>query len=177
MKRLFATLLVLTLVACGGSSSNEVPLGYVAPAAFGQSLTLTQQITVEARGETRSFEAVVAIDAERVDLAALAMGRRMIAVHLDAAGLREERSPLVPDAVSGARILRDLQLAYWPRPALAAALPADWSVEDGEHSRDVMHDGVTILHVEYSGTPRWRGRTTLEHRRFGYRLTIESDEA
>ncbi len=176
MRRWLPILLTL-LVACAGPSSNEVPLGFVAPAAFGRTLTLTQQITVVAMGETRSFEAVVAIDPERVDLAALAMGRRMIAVHLDASGLREDRSPLLPDAVSGARILRDLQLAYWPREALAAALPAGWTVEEGERSRDVLLNGASILHIEYSGEPRWRGRTTLEHRRFGYRLTIESDEA
>jgi len=176
MRRLLLGLLML-LAACTGPSPNEVPLGHVSPAAFGRTLTLTQQITVVAMGETRSFEAVVAIDPERIDLAALAMGRRMIAVHLDAGGLREDRSPLVPEAVSGARILRDLQLAYWPREALAAALPAGWSVEEGERSRDVLLNGATILHIEYSGEPRWRGRTTLEHRRLGYRLTIDSDEA
>lgn len=177
MRRLLISLLALWLAACGGPASNEVPLGYVSPASFGRSLTLTQQITVEAFGETRGFEAVVAIDSDALDLAALAMGRRMIAVHLDAAGLREQRDPLLPEAVSGARILRDLQLAFWPQAALSAALPAGWRVQDSPGRREVQLNGALILTIDYAGEPHWRGRTILTHHRFGYRLTIDSDEA
>jgi hypothetical protein len=178
MRSLFLILLITALAACSAPPARlEVPLGAVSPAAFGQSLALTQQITVERRGEARSIEAVLAISPERIDLAGLAMGQRLIDVHFDGASITEKRSPLLPDAVTGARILRDVMLAYWPREALMAALPTGWRIEDAAGQRRVLSGDERVITIEYSGEPRWRGRAHLIQHRLGYSLTIDSDEA
>lgn len=177
MKKLLL-ILSLLLAACSAPPARlEVPLGAVSAAAFGHSLTLTQQITVERRGEARSIEAVLAISPERIDLAGLAMGQRLIDVHFDGRSITEKRSPLLPEAVTGARILRDVMLAYWPREALMAALPAGWRIEDAAGRRQVLFGDERVISIEYSGEPRWRGRAHLIQHRLGYSLTIDSDEA
>jgi len=120
---------------------------------------------------------VLAISPERIDLAGLAMGQRLIDVHFDGRAITEKRSPLLPDAVTGVRILRDVMLAYWPREALIAALPAGWRIEDSAGLRRVLYGDERVITIEYSGEPRWRGRAHLIQHRLGYSLTIDSDEA
>ena len=81
---------------------------------------------------------------------------------------------MLPDAVDGARVLRDVQLVYWPLAAVAAALPTGWAVVDTPAGRSLSFEGQPQVQIDYSGTPRWKGRATLDNRREGYRLTIES---
>ncbi|WP_341675754.1 DUF3261 domain-containing protein [Niveibacterium sp. SC-1] len=176
LSHLFALLALGLLAACAPAPSLEIPLGDVSPAAFGASVALSQQITVEAPGTTHSLEAALAITPQRVDLVGLAMGMRIIEVHLDGQGLTEKRNPLLPETVTGARILRDVMLAYWPQAAIAAALPEGWRVEDSGNQRRVLQGEELVLEIEYPGEPRWKGHTRLTNHRLRYTLQIESEE-
>lgn len=176
LRRCFLLLALGLLAACAPPASLEIPLGDVSPASFGGSVSLSQQITVEAPGTTRSLEAVLAVTQERVDLVGLSMGMRIIEVHLDGQGLTEKRNPLLPETVTGVRILRDVMLAYWPQAAIAAALPEGWRVEEAGSMRRVLQGDELVLEVEYPGEPRWKGHTRLTNHRLHYTLQIESEE-
>lgn len=183
MKAWGILMLCLALLGCAGpapappASPEEVPLATLPPSSFGGTLILSQQITVDAPGGTHSLEVALSIGPERIDLVGLALGLRIIEIRQDAAGVHEKRHPRLPDTVTGTRILRDVMLAYWPRDVLAGALPEGWQVDDAAQSRIITRHGTPIVSIEYEGLPHWRGRTRLTHHRFGYQITIDSDEA
>ena len=63
----------------------------------------------------------------------VAMGQVAARLDWDGVTLTENRAPWWPQAVSGSRILSDLQLTLWPVAAIQAALPAGWRlVEAGD---------------------------------------------
>ena len=67
-------------------------------------------------------------------------------------------------------MLSDLQLVFWPIDAIAATLPAGWSLRD-ENGRRVLRQGEAIVAtVDYPQPMQAR----LEQRALGYTLDIDS---
>ncbi|MDN3576319.1 DUF3261 domain-containing protein [Chitinimonas viridis] len=184
MRRLIATAALL-LAACASTPEprSAMPALRLAPAAFGSSVSLAQRLTLERvenrlpgkREETpRVLEALLEIDPSTVQLAGIALGQRVLTLSWDGQDLQQNRHPKLPAEVDGGRVLRDVQLAYWPAESIRQALPAGWVLLDDQGLRQLQQDGVTALSVRYSANPRWAGDAVLENQREGYRLQIES---
>ncbi|HEY7221488.1 MAG TPA: DUF3261 domain-containing protein, partial [Candidatus Binatia bacterium] len=78
------TVLVLALAApgCALTSPQPARLGLkLAPATLGASITLQQQIRVERGGRVENLQAVLEVDAERLDLVGLALDQRVLSLH------------------------------------------------------------------------------------------------
>ena len=191
--------LCIVLTSCAGSptkspnaSAEYMPNLRLSPASFGQSLTLLQRLTAQplnvhdidtARqsdlGATtmqarQSLEAVLQIDAEQVQLVGLALGQRVLTLSFDGNTLNEQRHPLMPAAVNGERILRDVQLVYWPAAAIRAELPPEWTLIETPLRRVLMKNDVLAVEIIYSADPAWAGRVEFLNQRQHYQLLIES---
>lgn len=101
-------------------------------------------------------------------------GRRVITLKYDGVELSEEYHPHVAKELGGARILRTLQLIYWPKDAVLHALPRGWHVEETGAERMVMNAGEAVVRIRCEGENRWQGHCEYEDRRSGYRLEIAS---
>ncbi|QNM99009.1 DUF3261 domain-containing protein [Chitinimonas koreensis] len=155
----------------------DLPPLQLAPADFGGSLSLAQRLDF-ARLDGRPsgaqpIEALLEIDGESVRLAGFALGQRILTLAWDGRQLAVERHPRLPAEVDAARVLRDIELVYWPAERLRAALPAGWTLEDGADGRRLLADGVPVLTVSRTAAGA-AATVVLENRREGYRLTIES---
>jgi hypothetical protein len=98
----------------------------------------------------------------------------VITLRYDGVALSEEHHSRVPEELEGRRILRELQVIYWPRDAVLHALPPGWHVEDAGTERVLRHAGWTVVHIHCDGKDRWQGHCTYEDLRSGYRLAIDS---
>lgn len=184
--RLSPYLSALLLAACAQAPVAprlHLPTLQLAPASLGASLSLAQRLTVQQLPEQalrheapteQSLEAQIEIDPQALRLAAFAMNQRVLLLQWDGSALQQQRHTMLPAAVDGARVLRDVQLAYWPAAAIAAALPAGWSVADEGSRRTLAFEGQPQVLIDYSASPRWAGRAELDNRAEGYRLSIES---
>ncbi len=158
------------------SASQPVPQLRLAPAMLGRTLSLQQQITVQARtphGEqTRELLAVLQADATHTRLAALAGGQVLARLDWDGNDLRVTRAPWAPAEVAPERILSDLQLALWPLTAIRAALPDGWSVDTlaGTATRRLRTGQELVAEVSYPDDVT----TVFVQYRDGYRLTIRT---
>jgi hypothetical protein len=194
LPRILWALLATSLVACvtapspvggeravgsapAGERPVDAPLLSLSPASLGGELHLAQRVTV-LRGEDRwTFDALLEADAEVVQLAAFVMGQTVLRLKWDGRTLEEEHSARAPDAVTPSRILSDVQLAFWPREAVSAALPAHFTLDEAPLARVVTRDGEPFATLRFTGTPpAWR-QVELTHLAYGYRLVIESKEA
>ncbi len=140
-------------------------------------MSLAQQLTFAHEGDpggARSLEALLEIDAEQLRLAGFALGQRMFTLLWDGARLNEERGPHVPKQLEADRVLRDIQLVYWPAESVRASLPPGWELDDAPGRRALISGGREWVRVRYDGEPRWVGRTELINEAEHYRLTIES---
>ncbi|MES1954805.1 hypothetical protein SAHY_09483 [Salinisphaera hydrothermalis EPR70] len=169
-----APLLVGLAVALGGCMPKPLiqPLG---PAALGQSVEARQQVTVHYRGHTRSLQVALRVVPDDLTLVGLsAMGQRVFTLGWNGHAIERGRGLKSAKRIPAKRILADLELAYWPLPALRQALTdPDVHLQQLGNTRTLWR-GDTLLWIAYraSGDP-WHSRLTIYDVRLGYRLDVE----
>jgi hypothetical protein len=170
MRRLLCLLSASLLAGCAAIAPPPAFELRLAPASLGHELALRQRMTVSAQGRSQQLEVAVEADADAVRLALIDFGQAVARLEWDGRTLQESRAPGVPAAVSGARVLTDLQLVHWPAEAVRAALPAGWSLVSINDSRLVFHGQVLVVRVDYPAP----GTAELENVAGGYRLRLEA---
>jgi hypothetical protein len=150
-------------------------LTLLSPAGFGAEAARMQRLTVAAdRGGTElTLDAAVEIDAGEVRVAGFLLGQRVLLLSWDGVRLLESRDPMVPAAVKGRAILRDLQLVYWPAAAVVAALPSGCSLEDSGSHRKITCGGAVVLEVQREDALPL-GAARIHDHAGRYRITIEA---
>jgi hypothetical protein len=177
MQRLIAAvaLLVALAAALAGCAtppppSREMPRLQLAPSALGRSLNLQQHLTLQAPGREQQLDVLLEADSRRVQLGVLAMGQVAARLDWDGKTLKEDKASWWPQAVSGARILSDLQLTLWPVRAIQAALPPGWALADSGDTRTLTQDGEVVTIVRRLGP----GVVEIDQQREHFKLRIES---
>jgi hypothetical protein len=180
VQRLRLPCLLLSLVVLGGCAATgarrdfeQMPL--LPPAAFGMEAQGQQRLTLsrEAGGATLTLDAAVEVDAGELRVAGVLLGQRILLLVWDGARLRETREPVVPEALRGRAILRDLQLVYWPAEAIRAALPRGWRLQE-EAARRQLYRGATVVFESRRGDAVPLGSASLWNHLGQYRIDIES---
>ncbi len=105
-----------------------------------------------------------------VQLGVVAMGQVAARLDWDGTTLAESRAAWWPQAVSGSRILSDLQLTLWPVAAIQAALPAGWALVESGDVRTLSDGGDVVTVITRTGP----SVVELEQRREHFKLKIES---
>ncbi|MDQ8022721.1 MAG: DUF3261 domain-containing protein [Moraxellaceae bacterium] len=165
-------LLVGLLAAC--APAGDTPLLRIPVSALGER-TLSQQVSITRGDTTRSFEAVVEIDASRLRLVASAVGLRLLALDYDGERLVISDNRL-PEGLPPAWIMNDMLYALTPLEVLRKALPAGWQVVDEEGSRVLLKDGQPAIDIEYGPGAPWNGSLRVQQRLGGYTLDIATAE-
>jgi len=165
-----ALLLAAVLAACAAPPLETSPHLRLSPASLGTSLALQQRLTATARGQTRQMDVLLEADAQSVRLAVLGLGQTAARLEWDGTTLTESHAAWWPTAVSGERVLRDLQLMLWPAGAVSAALPAGWSLDTSAGLRVLSRDGQPVIRVQYDSPLS----AELTHMREGYAVRVES---
>ncbi|HTP39201.1 MAG TPA: DUF3261 domain-containing protein [Steroidobacteraceae bacterium] len=158
-----------------GAAPATLPL--LAPASLGQTRQFTQLLRGDYGDTSFSLRCVVSIDDRQLSVIGLtALGQRAFTLKYDGAQLDEERAPQLPQAIGGVQLLNDLQLVYWPLPALQKA----WQTAGGEVSepypgtRRLKRGGRLVAEVHYAADA-WSGRVWLRHFDTPYSLFIETE--
>ncbi|HAT33104.1 MAG TPA: DUF3261 domain-containing protein [Janthinobacterium sp.] len=163
------------LAACATAPPAPPRLGLqLAPAALGAAISVQQHLRVERGARIDELDAALEVDASHLELVGLAFGQRVLTLHYDGREMRSWRHPMLPAQVSAADVLEDMQLTLWPAPAIAAALPPAWRIEDQGLRRTLYLNGTPVTVIDYSVMPRWSGTARLENMLYHYRLTIQT---
>ena len=175
MFRLIALLaMLLALSGCANQPSRPpaqaMPVLNLAPSSLGRVLALQQRLQVSFTGKQQTLDAMLEVDASKLRLAVQAAGQPALRLDWDGHSLQQVRAPWLPSALTGERVLFDLQLVYWPTAVFRAALPAGWTLVDTDGMRRLQHDGADVAIV----TKRPGDSAALEHPAEGYRLDIRS---
>jgi hypothetical protein len=173
--------IVLALASLAGCSApptrdrraDELPPLRLAPAALGRELALQQRLEFRFDGRRDSIEAMLEVDAREVRLLLHAAGQSALRLTFDGTNLVQSRAEWLPAALTGERVLDDLQLVFWPLTALRAVLPPGWRIEQTDGVRRLRHGSSEVLRVEYPDVRTAR----LVHNLRGYRLDVQSIEA
>ena len=148
----------------------ELPTLRLPPAALGRELALQQRLSFEHGGRRDSIDALVEVDAASLQLVMHSQGQVALRLAWDGQTLDQQRADWLPTALSGERVLDDLQLVYWPAASIEAVLPADWGLREDDGRRELLHHGRSVVTVTFTGTAHAR----LQHHRQGYVLDIHS---
>jgi hypothetical protein len=174
VQRLIAAAALATLGACASAppraALREPPQLRLAPALLGHPLNLQQHLTLQAPGREQQLDVLLEADAQHVQLGVVAMGQVAARLDWDGTTLTQERAPWLPQAVSGARILSDLQLTLWPVAAIQAALPAGWVLAESGNVRTLSQEGEVVTVITHIAP----AVVELDQRREHFKLKIES---
>lgn len=142
------------------------------PPGYPQKRSLAQTIRVQYAEKRATFEAVLALSPDVVEIVVTApSGPRLASITWNRMGIKEDRTLLAPEGIPVENILADVFIVLWPRQALVAALPPDADVRDGaDGTRTVSRGGTPI--VEIKPDAHDRTRRTLRNLAFHYELTI-----
>lgn len=176
LRWLACALLLPALAGCATTAHRgfeQLPL--LPPAAFGAAATGQQRLTLsrESGGAALVLDAAVEVDAMELRVAGMLLGQRILLLVWDGRRLQESREPVVPAALSGRAILRDLQLVYWPAQAIRAVLPQGWRLEEQAARRRLLH-GATVVFEAERGDAVPLGNASLWNHPGQYRIDIES---
>jgi hypothetical protein len=149
----------------------------LSPASLGRELHLAQRVTFTRGATSMAIDAQLEADSSSLKLAAFALGQTVAKLSWDGVHLEETHSQRVPEAVTPARIMSDVQLAFWPEDAVRAGLPAGYALQVTPARRLVLHQDAPFIDVRYTGTGPVFPRIQLEHVAHGFTLLIESTEA
>ena len=175
---LMALALCLLLANCAIRNPDaaplvELPAIRLAPAALERSLALEQQLVFVRDGQRREFDALLEADAAQVRLLVQAMGQSAVRLVWDGQRLDERRAAWLPPQVRGERVLGDLQFALWPLPAVRAALPPGWQVEETGNERRLLDTQGRVCLVVVYEEDGW-GNLRLHNLLEGYELEVRS---
>jgi hypothetical protein len=177
LKRIAGAWLLLMLAGCATSGARRAfeQLPLLAPAAYGAEAQGQQRLTLsrESGGPQLVLDAAVEVDAGELRVAGVLLGQRILLLTWDGRQLQEQREPVVPEALTGRAILRDLQLVYWPAEAIRAALPRGWRLEE-QAARRRLYRGATVVFESERGDAIPLGKASLWNRSAQYRIDIEA---
>jgi hypothetical protein len=156
--------------ASAPAPTRETPQLRLAPGLLGHPLNLQQHLTLQAPGHDQQLDVLLEADERHVQMGVVAMGQVAARLDWDGVTLTETRAPWWPQAVSGSRILSDLQLTLWPVAAIQAALPAGWQLVEAGNQR-TLSDGGAVVTVITRSSPQV---VELDQRREHFKLKIES---
>jgi hypothetical protein len=150
------------------------------PATYGSRIKVRQLVTLEHSGNSISFEALLSIQPNEVNLVAVdPLGRRALTLNWDGTRLAVEKAPFLPDSLRVEWLMADMIAVYWPAPIVQRALMATGpKVEDRNHGRTVSADGTELLKAEYA----WTGKSgivgTMKYTNlsWGYTVSVKSLE-
>lgn len=170
-------LILFTLLS--GCATHPAPVVFepmirLAPDTFGQPISIYQQIQAERDGKKRDMNVVLEITPEKLTLVGIAMERRMMTVTFDGKDLAIWKDTKLPEQVSPEIVLSNLQLAIWPKEAIATALPTGWTISEEGQTRVICHNNDRMILIEYSQPERWLGTIKMTDFRYRYALTIQS---
>ncbi len=176
--------LVHVLSGCAAPAVQPTPLAHLpqprlAPQAMGVAINLEQRLTVERAPQgqpvaTRHLDTLLEIDATSLRMAAFALGQRVLTLRWDGTHLTSQRHPMLPAEVDATYVLRDIEWMYAPLAPLRASLPPGWALHEVGRERTLSRASEPMLLIRHECASRWVGRSTLENRLEGYRLTLES---
>jgi hypothetical protein len=174
---LAGTSALLTLEGLSGCATwfrgHEAPMLRLSPASLGRELSVVQRMDIDVRGQTRSFDAALEVDADELRLAVLQLGQTTARLTWDGQTLTQSLAPGWPQAVSASSVLSDLQYVWWPRPEVQAALPSGWVLDEGVNHRVLRRGDNVVLDVR---VPR-SGMIELTHRGAGYLVRLQTQGA
>lgn len=157
-------------------STDNASWPLLSPASLMQSKQVTQILRGDYADSSFTLRSVVTVDAQQLTVVGLtSMGMRVFTLKYDGQSLSEERVPQVPTALQAGQLLNDLQLAFWPLPALQQA----WQAAGGQVSepypgtRRLQRNGVLLAEVHIADDA-WQGRVWLRHFDYPYSLYIDT---
>lgn len=127
------------------------PLLRLAPSALPGGLALQQRLSFRHGDRRDTVDALVEADAGAVRVLVHMQGQVALRLDWDGETLQQTRADWLPPQLQGERVLSDLQLVYWPREAIAAALPPEWSLASAQGERFLVHvpSGERVVGIDY----------------------------
>lgn len=143
---------------------------------IGPSRRIVQSINATWQERQNEFLCVLELDKRHLSMAALnPQGMSLFNLNYDGKQLNITKNPLLPDNLPPDRIVKDLQLAFWPLTLLQEKLPKNWRLTAGERQRRLYSGNRLVSEINYAQPdPLWPKKVELINHSYHYKLLINT---
>jgi hypothetical protein len=181
---LHAIFCLLALSACATAPRTPVAdtatLPLAKPATLGSSREITQILRGAFGPREVTLQCVVNATADNMTIVGVTpLGLRAFTIKYDGEHVDAQRAPQVPEFFKPEQLINDLQLVFWPLPALQKTLAGtEWRVTEPHVGTRRLHRGDRLIaEVHYADPDPWAGRVWIVHFDVPYTIGIESRPA
>lgn len=173
----FATLLAACAQVPPASDRGITLLPLLSPASLGKSAQIRQLLHAAHGDQDVTLQCVISDDLQTLSMVCLtALAQRVFSVDYDGQSLKTWRAPFAPSGIDPARIVADLQFAYWPLIALESAWKdSGYQLEEPRSGlRRLRRDGHIVEETHSADSGPWPSRLWLVNFDHDYALDIET---
>jgi hypothetical protein len=174
---IFVLALMLSACALNPLQENMDKAGLMPIAQpLGPTRRIVQQINAFWADREETLLVVLELDNQHIAMAGLSNdGLSLFNLTYDGKTVLSDNSPLLPETVKPEFMLADLQLVYWPLPALEKIMPVGWRLEALENKRLLYINDKKQAEIDYlSPETDWPKVVELVNFQYHYRLRIKT---
>lgn len=173
----FATLLAACAYVPPAPDTGATTLPLLSPASLGKAMQIRQVLHAAHGDQDVTLQCVVSDDLQTLSMVCLtALAQRVFTLGYDGQSLKTWRAPYAPDGIDPARIVADLQFAYWPLTTLESAWRGSGYQLDEPRAglRRLRQRGRIVAETHSADSDPWPSRLWLVNFDHDYALDIES---
>ena len=175
-------LLLLNLTACqhfGSTLPPQIkPLLQLSTADLHREISVVQKVSANYQGHQQSFIAQLEITKKELVMVGMTeFGATLFTLRYDNQTIDYQPSSLLKMPMDPGFLLSDLQLIFWPRESIQAALGNDLLLRQSEvapFERQLLIAGQEAITIHYTDKQRWLGKVSFQQRQNNYDLTIQT---
>lgn len=143
---------------------------------IGPARRVVQALSAQWTDRQETMLCVLELDKQHIAVAGLSYnGISLFNLNYDGKKVTLEKSPFLPEKISPAFIISDLQLVYWPLSELQKILPPRWQLQGGLNQRHLYYGNEKFIDVDYpQPDPAWAKSAVLTNHHYRYQLRIKT---
>lgn len=154
--------------------AEQVSFELISQVPFTNGLNLTQSAT--ATYQEQSHDLIFQTEIRQGQLAMVGLtptGTRLFTIIMKDGDINAHGLSAMVDKIKPQYLLADLQLSLWPIQQVQQAIDGGQATQVSPSTRLIKRHGDTIISIEYSQRPAFRGTIHFTHHERGYSLHIE----
>lgn len=171
------------IIGCGSSYQNDnssvmiadgVTFQLISKVPFKHGLRMSQSASVTYQEDSHDLLFQTEVIQDGLTMVGLTpTGTRLFTIQMQQGKIQANGLSAVVDDIKPDYLLADLQLSLWPSEDVGLSLSGAKLLQPSPLKRRLVRNNQTLISIDYSEVPAYKGTISFTHHQRGYSLHIE----